>query len=48
MSLPASVSDLRKGSKVSATKIVEEQRTEISTDGFITGRLPSRASRQSS
>jgi hypothetical protein len=37
---PASVGELRKGMKVSATKIVEEPHTEISTDGYITGKAP--------
>jgi hypothetical protein len=37
---PASVGELRKGMKVSGTKIVEEPRTEISTEGFITGQAP--------
>ena len=37
---PASVSELRKGMKVSATKIVEQPHTEISTQGFITGKAP--------
>jgi hypothetical protein len=37
---PASVSELRKGMKVSAAKIVEEQHTEISTQGYITGKAP--------
>ena len=37
---PASVGELRKGMKVSATKIVEEPHTEISTQGFITGKAP--------
>ena len=37
---PASVSELRKGMKVSASKIVEEQHTEISTQGYITGKAP--------
>ena len=37
---PASVGDLRKGIKVSATKIVEEPHTEISTQGYITGKAP--------
>jgi hypothetical protein len=36
----ASVSELRKGMKVSATKIVEEPRTEISTTTVITGKAP--------
>lgn len=37
---PASVGELRKGMKVSATKIVEEPHTEISTQGYITGKAP--------
>lgn len=37
---PASVSELRKGMKVSGTKIVEAPTTEVSTDGFITGKAP--------
>jgi len=37
---PASVGELRKGMKVSATKIVEQPHTEISTQGFITGKAP--------
>ena len=37
---PASVYDLKKGMKVSATKIVEEPRTEISTNTVITGKGP--------
>ena len=37
---PASVTDLRKGMKVSAEKIVEEPRTEISTKTVITGKAP--------
>ena len=37
---PASVTDLRKGMKVSAEKIVEEPRTEISTKIAITGKAP--------
>ena len=37
---PASVKELRKGMKVSATKIVEEPRTEISTKTVITGKAP--------
>ena len=37
---PASVDELRKGMKVSATKIVEEPHTEISTQGYITGKAP--------
>ena len=34
---PASVSDLKKGMKVSATKIVEEPHTEFSTKLAVTG-----------
>ena len=37
---PASVQDLRQGMKVSATKIVEEPQTEISTQTVITGSSP--------
>ena len=37
---PASVHELKKGMKVSATKIVEEPRTEISTKTVITGKGP--------
>ena len=37
---PASVTDLRKGMKVSAEKIVAEPRTEISTKTVITGKAP--------
>ncbi len=37
---PASVHDLKKGMKVTATKIVEEPRTEMSTDTVITGTAP--------
>ena len=37
---PSSVTDLRKGMKVSAEKIVEEPRTEISTKIAITGKAP--------
>ena len=37
---PASVNELKKGMKVSATKIVEEPRTEISTKTVITGKSP--------
>lgn len=37
---PASVHDLKKGMKVTATKIVEEPRTEISTDTVVTGTAP--------
>jgi len=37
---PASVQELREGMKVSATKIVEEPKTEISSDTVITGKSP--------
>jgi hypothetical protein len=37
---PASAYELKKGMKVSATKIVEEPRTEISTKTTITGKGP--------
>ena len=37
---PASVNELRKGMKVSGTKIVEEPRTDISTETTITGKAP--------
>ncbi len=37
---PASVSELRKGMKVSGEKIVEEPRTEISVKTVITGKAP--------
>jgi hypothetical protein len=37
---PATVKELRQGMKISATKIVEEPRTEISTDTVITGKAP--------
>jgi len=37
---PATVRDLRKGMKVTATKIVEEPQTEMSTDTVITGKAP--------
>ena len=37
---PSSVTDLRKGMKVSAEKIVEEPRSEISTKTVITGKAP--------
>ena len=37
---PASVHELKQGMKVSATKIVEEPRTEISTKTTITGKAP--------
>ena len=37
---PASVQELREGMKVTATKIVEEPRTEISSDTVITGKSP--------
>jgi hypothetical protein len=37
---PASVSELRKGMKVSATRIVEEPKTEIETTTVVTGKAP--------
>jgi hypothetical protein len=37
---PASVHELRRGMKVSATKITEEPQTEISTQAQITGKAP--------
>jgi len=37
---PATVKELREGMKVSATKIVEEPRTEISSATQITGKAP--------
>ena len=37
---PASVTDLRKGMRVSGEKIVEEPRTEMSTKVAITGKAP--------
>jgi hypothetical protein len=37
---PASVQELREGMKVTATKIVEEPRTEISSETAITGTAP--------
>ena len=37
---PASVSELKTGMKVSATKIVEEPQTEISSKTVITGKAP--------
>ena len=37
---PATVKELRKGMKVSATKIVEEPKTEISTATVISGKSP--------
>jgi hypothetical protein len=37
---PASVQELREGMKVTAMKIVEEPRTEISSDTVITGKAP--------
>ena len=39
---PASVHELKKGMKVSATKIVEEPRTEIATKTVITGKGPAK------
>ena len=37
---PASVKELRKGMKVSATRIVEEPTTEMSEDTTVTGKAP--------
>ena len=37
---PASVTDLRKGMRVSGEKIVEEPRTEIATKTVVTGKAP--------
>jgi hypothetical protein len=37
---PATVRELRRGMKVTATKIVEEPQTEMSTDTVITGKAP--------
>jgi hypothetical protein len=37
---PAAVTDLKKGMRVSATKIVEEPRTEISTATVVSGKAP--------
>ena len=37
---PASVTDLRKGMKVSGEKVIEEPRTEIATKTVITGKAP--------
>ena len=37
---PASVSELRKGMKVSASKIIEEPHTELATNTAITGTAP--------
>ena len=37
---PASVHELKPGMKVSATKIVEEPSTEISTESVVTGKAP--------
>jgi hypothetical protein len=37
---PASVSQLRKGMKVSATRIVEEPKTEIETTTVVSGKAP--------
>ena len=37
---PASVKELRKGMKVSATRIVEEPTTEMSEDTAVTGKAP--------
>ena len=39
---PASVQDLRPGMKVSAQRIVEEPRTEVTSDTVVTGHAPSR------
>jgi len=36
----ATVSDLKKGMKISAEKIVEEPRTEIASDTVVTGQAP--------
>jgi hypothetical protein len=38
----ATVTDLRKGMKISAVKIVEEPRTEIVSDTVVTGQAPRR------
>jgi hypothetical protein len=38
----ATVSDLKKGMKISAEKIVEEPRTEITSDTVVTGQAPRR------
>ena len=37
---PASVKDLKKGMRVSATKIVEQPRAELSTTVIVTGKFP--------
>ena len=37
---PASVADLRKGMKVTGTKIVAESETDISTETVVTGTAP--------
>ena len=37
---PATVRDLKRGMKVTATKMVEEPQTEMSTDTVITGKAP--------
>jgi hypothetical protein len=37
---PASVSELKQGMKVSATKIVEEPYTELATNTVVTGKAP--------
>ena len=37
---PATVQELKQGMKVSATKIVEEPQTELSTETVITGKAP--------
>jgi len=37
---PATVHELKPGMKVTATKIVEENQTELSTETAITGKAP--------
>ena len=37
---PASVHELKQGMKVTATKIIEEPQTEISTETKVTGKAP--------
>jgi hypothetical protein len=37
---PAAVSELKRGMKVSATKIVEEPHTELASNTVITGKSP--------
>jgi len=37
---PATVHELKQGMKVTATKIVEEPQTELSTETVITGKAP--------